>query len=180
MAKKQPGRQRTVAEITAAARLRERTVTLAFAGDLQDQVEQLQQELADASSWTSTSLADVHPAQELSRQIESLREEMTENEATFRFRALPARQFSDLLAQHAAPGGTGALFDVNTFPPALIARCCVDPAMTVDEYAELAEVLSHAQQEVLFDAAWTVNQQVPSVPFSLMSSAILASLTAEK
>lgn len=105
---------------------------------------------------------------------------MAANEAEFRFRALSARAYSDLLAAHPPREGVQETANAATLPGALVAASCVDPVMTAEEYAELAEVISHAQAEALFDAAWTVNTQQVSVPFSLASSAILASLTGAK
>jgi len=171
-------RQRSVKEIVAAAKLREATVVLCFAGDLQGRAEELQQRLADTSTdWVSGSLADTDPRAAIAEELAAVRAELEDNRSEFLIRALPARQWSDLLAKHAPKSDASQLFDVDTFPQAAIAACCVDPVMTADEYAELAQVLTGAQESELFDAVWRVNTQT-NVPFSLASSAILASLIA--
>jgi len=171
-------RQRSVKELVAAAKLREAVVSLCFAGDLQGRAEELQRQLAEASTdWAAGSLADVDPRAALAEELSAVRAELEENRAEFLIRALPSRQWSDLLARHPSKGDAGQLFDIETFPQAAIAACCVDPAMTADEYAELSQVLTGAQEAELFDAVWRVNTQT-QVPFSLGSSAILASLTA--
>ncbi|MGK4583485.1 hypothetical protein [Kitasatospora sp. HPMI-4] len=175
-----PTQKRSIKEIAAAARLRETTVVLSFAGDLHGQIEDLQRQLAAASDWRGGSLADADPRPELAERIEALQREMAENEAEFTVRALPARAWSDLLAAHPPRPGAEERFNIETFPAAAIAACCIDPVMTGAEYAELAQVLTAAQEDELFDAVWRVNTQAASVPFSLASSAILASLTAGK
>lgn len=170
-------RQRSVKELVAAAKLREATVVLCFAGDLQGRAEELQQQLAEVSTdWAAGSLADVDPRAAIAEELAAVRAELEAERAEFLIRALPSRQWSDLLARHPAKDSAG-VFDVETFPQAAIVACCADPAMTADEYAELSQVLTGAQEAELFDAVWRVNTQT-QVPFSLGSSAILASLTA--
>jgi hypothetical protein len=172
-------RQRSVKELVAAAKLRETTVVLSFAGDLLGEVEGLQRQLAEAGHWSLTSLADSDPRQPIVERIQALQEEIDANRAEFRLRALPAKAWSDLLAAHPPAHGEDAHFNVATFPGAAIAACCLDPVMTAAEYTELAQVLTGGQEDELFDAVWRINTRSASVPFSLASSAILASPTAE-
>lgn len=179
MPKPKGRKPRTVQELRAAAALRETTVVLSFAGDRMGEAEDLQRQLTEASTFKAASMADVDPRPALVEQLEALQEEIEANQAEFHLRALPARRWSDLLAAHPAPAGSDRVFDEATFPAAAIAACCVDPVMTLAEYRELAEVLSIGQEDALFEAVWRINTKAAaSVPFSLASSAILASLTA--
>jgi hypothetical protein len=112
--------------------------------------------------------------------MEELRAEMAEAMVEFRFRALSPKAWSDLLAEH--PGRRPEeLFNPETLEPAAIAACSLSPVMTVEEYGELAEMLTHGQQEALANAVWVLNTEATTrVPFSLLASATAASHTGEK
>ncbi len=104
---------------------------------------------------------------------------MKDAEVEFTFRALGAQAWSDLVAAH--PGkADGDAWDPDTLAPALVAASAVDPVMTQDDVDELFEALNMGQRQALMDAAWQVNGEATSVPFSLHASAILASRTAER
>jgi hypothetical protein len=169
-----------ISDILKRAKPRERTVTVCLAGDVAGEVEQLESELARIQEdWEPTGLADANPAHEIARKLQSARERMRAEEAEFRFRALGDGPWSDLLAAH-PPQNKEEAFDSSTFPPALIAACCIDPVMTAEQVTELFAVLNQGQIKELFDAAWDANNEATSIPFSLRASAILASLTDEK
>ncbi len=57
-------------------------------------------------------------------------------------------------------------FNSDTYPPALIAACCVSPAMTEDEATELWESEAWGEGELmsLFEAAQLVNSQKARPP----------------
>ncbi|MFP3986876.1 hypothetical protein U9R90_05115 [Streptomyces sp. E11-3] len=168
-----------ISEILAKAKPREHTVRICLAGDVAAEVDRLEGELQALGQWTSQSLAEENPGVALAEQIAAARERMREAEVAFTFRALGAKAWSDLVAQH--PGkAEGEAWDVDTLAPALVAASAVDPAMSPDQVDELFEQLNHGQREELIGAAWSVNGEATSVPFSLHASAILASHTAEK
>lgn len=168
-----------IKEILAKAKPREHTVRICLAGDVAAEVERLEAELSAASGWQAESIADQHPGIEIAERIKDARERMTAAEVEFTFRALGAKAWSDLVAQH--PGKTDdEAWDAETLAPALVAACAVDPAMTQPEVDELFEALNVGQRQQLIDAAWQVNGEATSVPFSLHASAILASHTGGK
>lgn len=176
-------KQRTVKELVAAARLRETSVPICLAGDLQGEMEDLERQLADvaAVAASTASLADEDPRAAIVERMAALREEMGELTVQVRLRAVPAKAWSDLVAAHPPQPGTSGLFDPATFAPAAIVACCVDPVMSAQEYAELAEHLTVAQEDALFEGVWRINTTgAAAVPFSLSASAILASLTAAR
>ncbi|WP_432136835.1 hypothetical protein [Streptomyces sp. bgisy154] len=164
-----------ISDVLKRAKPRERTVELCIAGDVAAEVERLEAELARVSAdWRPDSLAANHPGEAIAKKIAAARERMREAEVPFTFRALGAKAWSDLVAQHPAKT-EGQAFDPETFSPALLAACCVDPVMTVDQVTELLEVLNTGQVQELVDAAYEVNTESTAVPFSLAASAILAS-----
>lgn len=165
-----------ITDILKRARPRERSVTLCLAGDEAAEVERLERQLAELSdTWAPESLGAKNPAETLARKIKAVRERMRKSETEFRFRALGEKIWSDLLAAH--PGGKGQSFDPDTFPKALISAAAIEPAMTPDQVTELFEVLNQGQRDELWQAAFEVNTEATSIPFSVSASAMLSSLT---
>ncbi|MGW4803006.1 hypothetical protein [Kitasatospora sp. NPDC004272] len=159
--------------IIKGARRREKTVPLCLAGDLVGEYEELERQLSDVAALVGDSLAG-SPRVSIAERMEELRAQMAEHLVLFRFRALDPRSWSDLLADH--PGTAPEdVFDLETFGPAAIAACAIDPAMSVAEFGELAEQLSTGQQRELMEAVWEINTTaVQKVPFSLLASATAA------
>ncbi|MGW6913707.1 hypothetical protein ACWGB8_07795 [Kitasatospora sp. NPDC054939] len=161
-----------IEEIIKGATLRETTVPLCLAGQLQGEYEALERQLADVASLVGDSLAG-SPRVQIAARMEELRAEMAEHQVEFRLRAIGAERWSDLVAAH--PGEAGALFDPRTLAPAAVAACAVEPTMTVQQYRRLAEKLTAGQQNALLDAVWALNTEASQrVPFSLLASATVA------
>lgn len=165
-----------IKEILAKARPREHTVRICLAGDVAAEVERLEAELSAVSNWRSESLAEQHPGIALAEQIAAARERMKEAEVAFTFRALGAKAWSDLVAQHPSEKADEA-WDDESLAPALVSASSFDPVMTPEDVAELFEQLNMGQRQELINAAWTVNGEATAVPFALHASAILASRT---
>ena len=165
-----------IKDILAKAKPREHTIRLCLAGDVAAEVERLEAELAAMQSWVQQSIADAHPGIALAEKIAAARERMQGSEVEFTFRALGAKAWSDLVAQHPSEK-EGESWDDESLAPALIAASAINPAMTPDDVGELFEQLNAGQRQQLIDAAWTVNGEATAVPFALHASAILASRT---
>ncbi|CBG73141.1 hypothetical protein SCAB_61201 [Streptomyces scabiei 87.22] len=168
-----------IKDILAKAKPREHTVPICLAGDVAAEVERLEAELAATSSWQQQSLAEANPGIEIAEKIKDARERMAAAEVPFTFRALGAKAWSDLVAEH--PGKTPEeAWDDETLAPALVAACAIDPVMTPEDVDALFETLNLGQRQELINAAWSVNSEGTSVPFALHASAILASHTGGK
>lgn len=156
-----------IAALLAGASPREIPVWLCLAGDLAGEVDRLQRELALAGEdWAPSSMADVDPRLELVQQIEAARAGMRERSVEFRLRAMGARAYRDLIAQHPAPAeAKGMPYDPGTFLPALLAGCCVDPVMDVAEVGQLLDLVNDGQAQELFAAALAVNEEASPLPF---------------
>lgn len=164
-------------EILKRAKPREKTVPICLAGDELAEIERLEQELANLpASWRADSLAAKDPGEAIRKKIETVKARMRKAEVPFRLRALGDKAWSDLVAAHPSKNKHEA-WDPETFPKALLAVCCVDPVMTADQVGELFEVLNMGQREELCQAAYDVNAEATSIPFSLSASGILNSLT---
>lgn len=168
-------KKRTIAQIRAAARPRTVPVTLYLAGDLVARIDSLERELAQHSAWTPDSMAAVDPRRVIAQEILDLQNQVRDQGVEFVFQPLLDSEWSALLLAH-PPRHAEEAWNSDTLLPELVARCCVDPVMTLEEYADLAEVLNQGQRDQLESAAWRANNEV-AVPFSLAASAIAASRT---
>lgn len=169
-----------IADILKKAKRREKSVYLCLAGEEIAELDRLERKLAAmGKAWEPGSLADADPRDKLAKQVSGLRKKIRESETEFRFRALGDREWSDLLAAHPSPDAD-KMWDPETFGPALIAACAVDPVMTAEQVKELFEVLNGAQRDELWRGAYEVNVEAPGIPFSLADSGILDSLIGGK
>lgn len=164
--------------IISSAKRAEKTVRICVRGDLNARIDELEQQLADAQGWKKQTFADASPLRDLAEQIEAARREMHEHEHAFTFRALPPKEWSDLLAEHPARDSDtekGYTFNLESFPAAAVSACAVDPVMTVEQVDRLVEVLNQGQWDDLFTTVWRVNVRATDIPFSLAASAVLDS-----
>ncbi|GAA2484575.1 hypothetical protein GCM10010406_21050 [Streptomyces thermolineatus] len=168
-----------ITDVLKRLKPREKLVTLYLAGDEVAEVERLEAELARLNDgWQPTSLGSANPKEKLAKQIAAARERIAKSAVDFRLRALGDKAWSDLVAAHPSDKRDEA-WDPTTFPAALIAACCVDPAMTVEQVHQLFDGLNFGQREALTSGALEVNGDATAVPFSISASAILQSI-AEK
>lgn len=169
----------SIEDILAEATPRERTVKVCIRGDLAGRMEELQDELAQTSTdWEPSDLTDVHPGRAIAEQMRELREQIRAAERPFTLRYIGDKAYSDLMAVHPAENDNEA-FNSETFPRALVAASCVDPAMNEEQAAQLFEKINEGEIKKLFDAAWDVHNSSDIIPFSLAASAFLAALGGE-
>lgn len=165
----------SVDELLAKAKPRETTVPICLAGDLNARHEELSRQLAAAGdAWVPDSLSQPNSRLAIAEQITALEREMTEHLHVFRFRALPRSKFRALRAAHpprddvVPPEG---LFNYDTFAPALVAACCIDPEFTdVSQVEELYDAVGQGGYDLLFTGAWGANMGVSDVPKSALAS----------
>lgn len=167
-------------DLIGKARLPEGSVPVCLRGDLAARHEQLERDLAAAQDADNAdSLAAGGQARKIAQEIEQLQDEMREHTHDFVFRGLPSRQYRDLVEQHPPrkDNATDAVFgaDMSTFPVALIAKCCIDPVMTVEQVEQLADVTTEGAQMDMFMCAAGLNRNRVDVPKSVLASEILAS-----
>lgn len=99
-------------------------------------------------------------------------------EAVIRVRAIGAKAYDDLLSGH-PPTGKQKKEDPNTpynwetFPPALISACAVEPGMTVEEATEVwtSDEWSRGEVQTLFAGCVEVNSRGLDIPFNESDSA---------
>lgn len=157
---------RTYAEVMALAKPRETKVRVCVAGDLAAEADQLAIELAELKNKPGMSLADGGERARVQSELDEVAALMREAEVEFRFRALPPKDLSDLIAKHPPRPGKEKEeeWNLETLPAPLVAACAIAPAMTAAEVDELFKVLNEDGRARLFNGAWRANHAATSIP----------------
>lgn len=136
------------------------TVRLCLAGELVEEYERLERELANLKP--ATSLGDAPDKQGLIGQLEAIRVDMADATVEFKLRALPPRPWALFYA--AAPtrkeGESDEAWEPRNFAwqADMVSRTCYDPVMTVEQVEELVELLPNARSWLqLTNAAFLLN-----------------------
>ena len=157
---------RTYAEVIALAKAREAVVKLCVDGQLAAEADRLTAELAVLKDKPGVSLADGADRARVQAELDEYAELMRQAEVEFRFRSLPRKERSDLIAKHPPrPGKEGEEeWNLETFPSALVAACAIEPVMSLPEVEALFDVLNEDGCARLFNAAWRANQAPTNIP----------------
>jgi len=154
----------THAEVMAMAKRRETKVRICVAGDLAAEADQLAAELAALKGQSGMSLADGEERARIQSELDEVAALMREAEVEYRFRALPRKERSDLIAAHPKRPGEDEEWNLETYPAALVAACVVEPVMSVSEVNQLFDVVNEDGCARLFNAAWRANQAPTNIP----------------
>lgn len=92
-------------------------------------------------------------------------------EVTLKYQAIGSKAYDKLVSQHPPKNeqrAEGAAFNIDTFAPALIAACCVEPEMSREDAQGIwdSEEWSRGDLMVLFRNAVELNNRGIDIPFS--------------
>jgi len=157
------------------------SVRLCLRGDLLGDLDLVNDDLDQYDGWEPSSLSDTDPRTELQARKAEIEAAMRTESATFTFRSIGDKAWSDLLAAHPARKGKEEEenWDATTFPTALLAASAVEPAMTLEQAGQLMDGLTLNQRNTLFGASMSANVREVSIPF-LQPSFDAAKITAKK
>lgn len=167
-------KQRTISDILRDKKPNSKTVDIILDSDLAGEIQLKEQELAQMRMKKGRSLADgIGP---LETQLDDLYEKAADIAVTFTFTDIGRRVFDELVLAHSptkqqkdrmAELGGGILeFNIDTFPPALLAATSSDPELTLEEATEIFDAWGSGDAEVLFSTALLVCKERQSVPLS--------------
>lgn len=93
------------------------------------------------------------------------------SEVTLKFQAIGMRSYDRLVSKHppkAEQRAEGSSFDIDSFAPALISACAVDPEITPTQAKQLweSEDWSRGDVMVLFRQAVELNNRGLDIPFN--------------
>lgn len=168
------------ASLLSEATLPQHSVGICMRGDLVAKHDAAGRELTRAQQTRGDSLDSGEEIARLVAVIEELEERMSESTYEFVVTALPKPKWRALVAAHQPRrGDDGEVVEddrsqgvnTETFYPAIIHACVVDPVLTDEQWSELLdEKLTDAQFGELAGAAFVVNAGTVSVPFSRAAS----------
>jgi hypothetical protein len=193
-----------IAAILAGAKLPEDTVDLCLRADLVAEHERLDSELEALLDQPAKKLGGDPRRAELAVQIVALEEQMRESTITVRLRAMPKRRWRQMVMEHPPrldEDGNRIPVDFrgvnsDTFYDPLIRASVIEPKLTDEQWTNLlghtaaeAEaleavgkgdevedgLLTSRQHELLVAAAWDLNRDEVSVPFSSAASRLTPS-----
>lgn len=156
------------------------TVTVQLDGQLAEREAKLRRAIAQArqaEAMAGASLADGPPENivDLEQQLHQLREEAATTMVDFTFQAISYAGLEELRYKHPPAERhqvEGLAWDPDTFGPALLAACAVDPELTDEEALQVWQEWSPGLVNTLYRAAWDVCNGSPVVrPLSNASSA---------
>ncbi len=167
-------KKRTISDIIRDKKPNTKTVDIVLDSDLAGEIQLKEHELAQMRVRKGRSLADgVGPLQE---ELDALYEQAADIAITFTFTDVGRKSFEELLMGHpptkdqkdhvAATGGGILEFNIDTFPPALLALAASDPEMTLEEATEIFDNWGSGDAEILFSTALLVCRERTSIPLS--------------
>lgn len=157
-----------IAEVLKRAKTPERIVDICLDADLGAEHRGLEQQLREANRQG----ADVAELRKIGGKIRDVEGRMKAAAVPFRICGMSAYQRDEWLEAHPPREGKQETFNPITGEAALVATCCADPRMTVEQAQELRGVLG-GDWDRLAKAAWDASTEGSSVPFSFAASAAL-------
>jgi hypothetical protein len=149
-----------------------RVVPLCLAGELVEQIDELERELVKAPE--ATSLAEGSPKRVIAEAIVGLQEQMREATVEFHLRALPAREWSVFFADRPERKENESAEDweprIFAWQAEMVSRSSADPVMSVEQVGELVDLLHHRAWATLSTHAYLLNMGEVDVPNSEAAS----------
>jgi hypothetical protein len=154
----------------------ETAVTICVKGSLRAEYERLDAQLGGITQ-AVTNLAGEGPGTAIVARMDELREQMREFERTFVLRAVtPRRAWRNVRARMPVKQeGQNEEDWADLYHPwvcEVVSKSAASPEMTPEQVERLADRLSDGDWSKLAAAAWSVNDDSSSIPFSVAASAI--------
>jgi hypothetical protein len=168
----QPGDGRVtvdIAEVLKRAKPPERFVDVCLNANLKAEHADLDRQMQDVAAAIEAGDGDEDRRRTLADQLHDLEGQMRADTVRFHIRGMSAYQRDEWLDAHPRRDGKQEGFNPVTGEPALVAVCCVDPAMTVEQATDLRRTLA-GDWDRLIAAAWEASTEGSSIPFSLLAS----------
>lgn len=159
----------TIEEIRKLRKPRTHTVGLPMDSDVLTRIEELEKELRLAVRLDANQNREPE-APAIEAELEALRAEAEDSVVEFTFQEIPRKQYRALLDAFPDPDGKRRADD-ETIAPHLIAACCIDPEMTLDDAQAIWDEWSDVAASTLYGAAIMVNEALTRVPFGVSATA---------
>jgi len=164
-------------EIKKRASLPTKILPLCLAGEVMEEIDDLERQLAEAKP--SENLEERSPKLVIAEQIAEAQERMREATVDFHLRAMGARTWSAFYAgqPERRDGESGTEWDERIYPwyAELVSRSCTDPVMSVEQVAELVDLINGRSWAELTNTCFLLNAGKVDIPNSDAASALIRS-----
>jgi hypothetical protein len=147
------------------------TVSLCVAGEMVEQIAELELQLANAPAATSL---EGSGKRLIAEQIQALQEQMREATVDFHLRALPSRRWGVLFADQPQRKENESAEDWEPrwfeWQSRMVSHTCVDPEMSPEQISELVDLLHYRAWVELATKAYVLNMGEVDVPNSEAAS----------
>lgn len=168
-----PKTEPTLDDITEAITPAEKIVSICVAGSLYAEHQRLEDELEEIQAESSSRMNGGDKARAIAKRIVAVEDEMRAKTFEFTVRQIGRLEWREMLADHQTQGAPVFGMFAEELRPAAVRASTVKPAMDDEEKFKRFWDKIGAGQDVLFQAAWDVNQVGVSVPFSAAASVLL-------
>lgn len=170
MSKKFTSDSPSIEEILAFRKPPTDEVTIQMDGTAAVRIRQLRDELKNAERVDARAGADLSggTAEPIRRDLDKAAADARTSQVTFRLQARTRVVYEQLLRDHRAPKAQEekVSYDVASFPAALVAACCVQPEMTLEQARQLLDELAPVEAATLFNRAVRLHEELTDIPFS--------------
>jgi hypothetical protein len=163
-----------IADVLGKVAPAETVVAICVDGSIATRLEDLQQRLTEAHRFDlNHNQAATAPA--VAAEIDALHAAARDATVEFRVRSIGASAWRRLVADYPPPADDvdDWRWHAELFPPAAVAACCVEPAMTEGQAQELADRLSNGAWTRLFGAVLNLNMRDDVPKFETGTGALL-------
>lgn len=160
---------RTIEEILAAKQPQVQTAHVLLDPSLEEERTRLLKALGKAEAFDKLhNERDTAPA--IRSQIEVVEKKIADTRIAFRFQSIGRKAWGALLDEWKPrednPDDEEAGFNIDEFPPRLLALSAIEPKITLDQAYTIWSEWSDAEATVLLAAAMLANREVVDVPFT--------------
>jgi hypothetical protein len=148
-----------IGDILNTVKAATQTVSVCLDGTLSEQIDRCTERWAQLTATAPSTIAPLPEVEAVLEEIRALETQATAATVEFRVQSVGARVWRDLVADHPPPPDDFEAFRWNneTFQPAALALCCVDPVMSIEQADELANKLTDKQWQKIITAVLVVN-----------------------
>lgn len=183
MGKKFSSDKPSLEEIRRRKKPNRKQVAILIEPEISHQIKEKEQEIArleiEIRKAKNQSLANPYPKQleQAQKELAALQKEAEENSVIFTFQDIGRKRYDDLITanlptkqqkeDYKEGGGEGVLaYNPETFVPALISACAIEPEISLEEAEEICQEWSEGDIESLFFTALAACKERATVPLS--------------
>ena len=149
----------------------EKVVPLVLRADIQQQIEELEKRLIAIRAESDGTLAGNADAAPIADEINALIEEAKDSTIDVLLRALPRKQWSDLVTKN-PPKSDEFLYDVAGLMNDAVPACWISPELDDETREALLDGLTQGQWDRLSETTQMLNRGDVNIPFSALATRV--------